>query len=68
MIYNGWGGIRTHGTVTRTPVFKTGALNRSATHPTNEIIGFLIFQQVLLLLRQNLVLALATVPATKNRG
>ena len=36
MIYNGWGGIRTHGTVTRTPVFKTGALNRSATHPSFE--------------------------------
>ena len=29
----GWGGIRTHGTVARTPVFKTGALNHSATHP-----------------------------------
>jgi hypothetical protein len=29
----GWGEIRTHGTLTRTPVFKTGALNRSATHP-----------------------------------
>jgi hypothetical protein len=29
----GWGGIRTHGALARTPVFKTGALNRSATHP-----------------------------------
>ncbi len=29
----GWGGIRTHGSVATTPVFKTGALNRSATHP-----------------------------------
>jgi hypothetical protein len=29
----GWGGIRTHGRVAPTPVFKTGALNRSATHP-----------------------------------
>ena len=29
----GWGGIRTHGTLTRTAVFKTAALNRSATHP-----------------------------------
>src|SRR5579883_2973352 len=29
----GWGGIRTHGDVAATPVFKTGALNRSATHP-----------------------------------
>ena len=29
----GGGGIRTHGTVSRTPVFKTGALNRSATPP-----------------------------------
>ena len=32
-IYGGWGGIRTHDTVARVPVFKTGALNRSATHP-----------------------------------
>ncbi|CCC99805.1 protein of unknown function (plasmid) [Azospirillum baldaniorum] len=31
----GWGGIRTHGGVAPTPVFKTGALNRSATHPIN---------------------------------
>jgi hypothetical protein len=29
----GWGGIRTHGALAGTPVFKTGALNRSATHP-----------------------------------
>ena len=29
----GWGEIRTHGTLAGTPVFKTGALNRSATHP-----------------------------------
>jgi hypothetical protein len=29
----GWGGIRTHGTLARTAVFKTAAFNRSATHP-----------------------------------
>jgi hypothetical protein len=29
----GWGGIRTPETVSGLPVFKTGALNRSATHP-----------------------------------
>src|SRR5262249_9359003 len=29
----GWGGIRTHGGVSPTAVFKTAALNRSATHP-----------------------------------
>ena len=29
----GWGGIRTHETLAGFPVFKTGALNRSATHP-----------------------------------
>ena len=29
----GRGGIRTHGTLAGTPVFKTGALNRSATLP-----------------------------------
>ncbi len=31
--HGGGGGIRTHGTVSRTPVFKTGALNHSATPP-----------------------------------
>ena len=30
---SGGGGIRTHGTLASTPVFKTGALNRSATPP-----------------------------------
>ncbi|MEY4565875.1 MAG: hypothetical protein RLY14_845 [Planctomycetota bacterium] len=30
---SGWGGIRTPGSLSTTPVFKTGALNRSATHP-----------------------------------
>ena len=30
---SGWGGIRTHGTRKRTPVFKTGAFVHSATHP-----------------------------------
>jgi hypothetical protein len=30
----GWGGIRTHERLAPLPVFKTGALNRSATHPT----------------------------------
>ncbi|GEM_PF-1015454 len=29
-----WGGIRTHGTLSRTPVFKTGSLNHSDTHPS----------------------------------
>src|ERR1700743_1561242 len=30
----GWGEIRTHGELAPTPVFKTGALNRSATYPS----------------------------------
>src|SRR6056297_3252469 len=30
----GGGGIRTHGTLSRTPVFKTGAFDHSATPPT----------------------------------
>jgi hypothetical protein len=30
---NGWGGIRTHERLSPLPVFKTGAFNRSATHP-----------------------------------
>jgi hypothetical protein len=29
----GWGGIRTHERLAPLPVFRTGALNRSATHP-----------------------------------
>ncbi len=29
----GWGGIRTHERVAPLPVFKTGAFNRSTTHP-----------------------------------
>jgi hypothetical protein len=29
----GWGGIRTHEELSPLPVFKTGAFNRSATHP-----------------------------------
>ena len=32
----GWGGIRTPGELTPTPVFKTGALNHSTTHPTDR--------------------------------
>ncbi len=31
--YGGWGGIRTHEELAPLPVFKTGAFNRSATHP-----------------------------------
>jgi hypothetical protein len=30
----GWGGIRTHGELAPTAVFKTAALNHSATHPS----------------------------------
>jgi hypothetical protein len=33
MLVGGRGGIRTHGTLAGTPVFKTGALNHSATLP-----------------------------------
>jgi hypothetical protein len=32
-VSGGRGGIRTHGTLAGTPVFKTGALNHSATLP-----------------------------------
>ena len=35
----GGGGIRTHGTVSGTPVFKTGALNRSATPPSLDFVS-----------------------------
>ena len=32
----GWGGIRTHGALAGTPVFKTGPLNHSGTHPADS--------------------------------
>jgi hypothetical protein len=41
----GRGGIRTHGTLAGTPVFKTGALNHSATLPTVEIAELFHWQQ-----------------------
>jgi hypothetical protein len=34
----GWGGIRTPGEREPTPVFKTGALNHSATHPRFAVL------------------------------
>ena len=34
IILDGQGGIRTHGTVSGTPVFETGSFNRSDTCPT----------------------------------
>src|ERR1043166_1259579 len=40
----GWGEIRTHGTLAGTPVFKTGALNHSATHPTHSDLSPVILQ------------------------
>ena len=33
----GWGGIRTHEGLAPLPVFKTGAFDRSATHPQRDI-------------------------------
>ena len=35
----GGGGIRTHETLSGLPVFKTGAFNRSATHPEGPLIA-----------------------------
>lgn len=35
----GRSGIRTHGTLAGTPVFKTGALNHSATLPSSELLS-----------------------------
>ena len=40
MNYGGWGGIRTHETRERLPVFKTGAFNRSATHPIGAYLAW----------------------------
>jgi hypothetical protein len=39
-VNGGWGGIRTHGALARTPVFKTGALNRSAIPPSFDFVSF----------------------------
>ena len=39
MSRGGWGGIRTHEGLAPLPVFKTGAFNRSATHPHGDIIS-----------------------------
>ena len=36
LLNSGWGGIRTHEPLSRLPVFKTGAFNRSATHPSTQ--------------------------------
>ena len=41
----GRGGIRTHGTLAGTPVFKTGALNHSATLPDFGIIQLFVAWQ-----------------------
>ena len=35
----GWGGIRTPGSLSTTAVFKTAALNHSATHPKPMFYG-----------------------------
>ena len=35
----GWGGIRTHGGLSPTAVFKTAALNHSATHPARGAVA-----------------------------
>jgi hypothetical protein len=37
--FGGWGGIRTHEGLAPLPVFKTGAFNRSATHPIPASFG-----------------------------
>ena len=38
--YGGGGGIRTHGTLARTQVFKTCAFNHSATPPTFQVYSY----------------------------
>ena len=44
-IRGGWGGIRTHEGLAPLPVFKTGAFDRSATHPGRDIISPQAFVQ-----------------------
>jgi hypothetical protein len=40
LVSGGWGGIRTLETLARLPVFKTGAFNHSATHPSRICEAF----------------------------
>src|SRR3989344_8696937 len=55
-LFDGGGEIRTHGPVTQTPVFKTGALDHSATPPLFKTrkplfkMAFLIYQKLNFLL------------------
>ena len=49
-IFNGEGGIRTHGGVTPTPVFETGLFNRSSTSPVQDRVAWRPAPQTLLLL------------------
>jgi hypothetical protein len=39
IIYGGWGGIRTHDTVSRIHTFQACAFDRSATHPSCRALG-----------------------------
>ncbi len=39
-LFGGWSGIRTHETLSRLPVFKTGPFNRSGTHPHLILLPF----------------------------
>ncbi len=42
--FGGQGGIRTHGAVSRTPVFKTGAINHSTTCPCEEDSAYFVIK------------------------
>ena len=44
--FSGWGGIRTPGGLSPTAVFKTAALDHSATHPNPYFAGFMRFFRV----------------------
>ncbi len=44
--FGGWGEIRTHGALACSAVFKTAALNRSATHPKEFDDNCLSFAKV----------------------
>src|SRR5690625_2965045 len=53
----GEGGIRTHGGIAATPVFKTGAFNHSATSPTNQLCPQRHFRAELVSLGPSMALA-----------
>ena len=56
LYFGGGGEIRTHDPVTRVTVFKTVALDHSATPPSGDIVIFSVYFQVFVLRKISIVL------------